>query len=217
MAGELLAQGGGPPPLNKVSAGRRNPADDDLEPAWVGSGLLKIDPRADQMDPENYFAMARVNHPNLWGGQGLDGGIHAFCSMLTFVFPSETLYRLLRNWALYANPSFSPQFYWGLKVDTAVLALVTLSGVVTALRLWSGDPRGKIIARRYLLFSTSILIACLALTTLLLRDLPTPEWKTFNGIFLITFLSHLIFCFWGLWYFFFSESVHYTYDDDLIP
>lgn len=151
--------------------------------------------------------------------RGVGGWLLFFCVVLTIIGPLFWLINTSLEWENFSPrlrqlfPSFIDLCY----VETFVLGLILLYGIVTGFRIWSGNVNGKVIARQYLkirFFGFLVTVTALILIGVML-GLPSQ---------LIGFVAEGIpkivvseGGFFFIWWFYFKKSkrVKNTYGEDL--
>lgn len=146
------------------------------------------------------------------GPRGVGGWLLFFCVGLTILIPLKNLWHTTQGFKL-AWPAFQefPALRSVVLWEALGMSVIILYGFVVGCKIWSGNPQGRALARRYLLFSLMGFIAIEVVAIFLLRSLPTAMVSAgISGVTKELFNQGIYFTVWWL-YFKYSKRVRHTY------
>jgi hypothetical protein len=113
--------------------------------------------------------------PQAAGPTGVGGWLIFFCVGLTILSPIYNGWAIITTWndaapAFALFPAIKTAVFWESLTSAALIAYGFLAGCA----IWSGSPRGRDIARKYLFIRLFGFVALEGITLILLRSLPTP-------------------------------------------
>lgn len=148
------------------------------------------------------------------GPTGIGGWLLFFCVGLTILGPLFSLSALSSAWDQAAPvfgrfPVLRSVLIWGNLGSVAIL----IYGFIVGCMIWSGSPRGRNIARRFLKLRLLGVIGIQVIAFLIMRDLPSGMVAAgVRGMVLALFVEGVYFAIW--WFYFnVSKRVRNTYGD----
>lgn len=111
--------------------------------------------------------------PGSTGPKGVGGWLLFFCISLTILGPVFSVLQMFGGWAQ-AKPAFEiyPSIRTAILVENSCGVLLLVFGAVTGIRIWSGNPHGPSLARRFLAVNLGGFVAMEAAALFVMRDVP---------------------------------------------
>lgn len=149
------------------------------------------------------------------GPKGVGGWLVFFCVGLTILGPLLTLNQMVTGWTETA-PAFEkyPVIKTALLCENIGLLALTVYGFVVGCLIWSGNLKGRTMARRFLLIRLLGFIAVELAALFVMRDLPREMLAAgAGGVFGAILQTGIYFL---VWWFYFKKSkrVRNTYGDE---
>lgn len=149
------------------------------------------------------------------GPRGVGGWLVFFCVGLTILGPIWSLATMATGWeqsqaAFSRFPSIKTAILWELFSSSAIVVY----GFVVGLMIWSGNPNGRSLARRYLLIRLFGIMGVEIVAIVLMGDLPTEVMTAVVGGIVGVGLREIVY--FLLWWCYFKKSkrVRNTYGNE---
>jgi hypothetical protein len=148
------------------------------------------------------------------GPKGVGGWLVLFCVGLTVLGPLYALGQISMNWEK-AQPAFSqfPSFKTAIMWENAGSIALLIYGFIVGCMIWSGNPNGREIAKKFLLIRLFGFIGIEIITIIIMGDMPSQVVASVIGACVGAVLAN---AFWFLiWWFYFKKSkrVRNTYGE----
>lgn len=139
------------------------------------------------------------------GPTGIGGWLVFFCVGLTILSPLFSLAQMVGGWEQ-AEPAFSrfPTIKSVLIWENLGTSVILIYAFIVGCMIWSGNPQGRAIARRFLLIRLFGFIGIEIIAIVMIRDLPSEIITAgIGGVVGALFREGLYFT---LWWFYFKKS-----------
>lgn len=145
---------------------------------------------------------------------GIGGWLLLFCMSLTLFSPLLSLGQMSNAWRA-SSPAFGsfPAFKDALIWENFCTTILGIYGIIVGCKIWSGNPRGRDLAQRYLNVSLVTYFGTEAITLALMTSLPSELLsEAIDGFFKGGIGQFVRFTIWWL-YFKKSKRVRNTYGE----
>lgn len=150
------------------------------------------------------------------GPKGVGGWLLFFCVTLTIISPLFTIGTLGQTWQN-AKPAIAkmPSLETYYMISTIGTGILLLYGFAVGCLIWTGDPDGKKLAKRYLVLSLGGVVLVEVVSTLFILDLPPRALNlAIEASAQLIFVNVVRFVVWWL-YFKKSKRVANTYPESV--
>jgi hypothetical protein len=148
------------------------------------------------------------------GPKGVGGWLVFFCVGLTILGPLYSIGQLSTSWEQ-AQPAFAqfPSFKTAIMWENAGSIALLIYGFIVGCMIWSGNPNGREIAKKFLLIRLFGFVGIEVITIIIMGDMPSQVVASVIGACVGAVLANV---FWFLiWWFYFKKSkrVRNTYGE----
>lgn len=146
------------------------------------------------------------------GPKGVGGWLVFFCVVLTILGPLHFLAQISIAWKQFP-PVFAqfPNLKTAIMWEQAGLIALLIYGFIVGCMIWNGNPRGREIAKKFLLIRLFGFIGIEFITVVIMRELPSQVVASvIDGVAVAVFVNLISFLIWWL-YFKKSKRVRNTY------
>lgn len=152
-----------------------------------------------------------AHHPSLasapvaLGPKGVGGWLVFFCVGITILSPLYSIGQISMNWEQ-AQPAFTqfPNLKTAVIWENAGSIALLIYGFIVGCMIWSGNPKGREIAKKFLVIRLFVFIGIEFITIVIMGDMPSQVVASVTGAAVGALLANL---FWFLtWWFYFKKS-----------
>lgn len=143
---------------------------------------------------------------------GVGGWLLWFCIGLTIIGPLMSFSSMYGDWIELTDVfEIVPLFKTALLIENLGFIIITTVGMIIGIKIWSGYPKGKTIAKNYLLFRLTGVIVVELIAIAILRNFSEEVLSSvIEGVIGVFFKEGIIFLIWWT-YFKKSKRVRNTY------
>jgi len=148
------------------------------------------------------------------GPKGVGGWLVFFCVGLTILGPLYSLGQISMNWEK-AQPAFAqfPNLKTAVMWENAGSIALLIYGFIVGCMIWSGNPNGREIAKKFLLIRLFGFIGIEFITVVIMGDMPSQVVASVIGAAIGAVFANLVV--FLIWWFYFKKSkrVRNTYGE----